>query len=417
MKNMGENIFEKNILQCMKLKGIETKTALLEVIAKELGDPDPKDYAKQNKSNFINMLKGRRTLQYDYIVPLEKILGVSFARLLEGNMTEFIAKNDNVPYNKGFKYYAYMNDPELCKTELDMWLSTDIKALQTYSDGKYIATIKNVLAYDDEKPLVKVSGVLDRTDEFGKTFLDYVVEYNAVNVVIYLYEKYGLKYDGLTERMYARDRSTICFPFNNYIGLAQVVANIDDENLFYDIFDSYKKFICCGSYYGDIFSQNEYYKIILEHKHLFESLFAKREYRLTLLANEMMCKKIDSVIYRMSNPIINNVLDFALSDCNKYSEQIIGMLKFAIEHNDKLLKELRLTKNFFVNKDNKAIEKDGYYCNFCIAVNKKKIEKGGTIGDLIDKVNELNSEIVKLSSSANEQARNKNGNENLSTLR
>lgn len=47
----------------------------------------------------------------------------------------------------------------------------------------------------------------------------------------------------------------------------------------------------------------------------------------------------------------------------------------------------------------------------------KKIEKGGTISDLIDKVNELDSEIVKLSSSANEQARNKNGNENLSTLR
>ena len=35
--------------------------------------------------------------------------------------------------------------------------------------------------------------IISETDEFGKTFLDYVVEYRAVNGVRYLHDEYGIK--------------------------------------------------------------------------------------------------------------------------------------------------------------------------------------------------------------------------------
>ena len=45
----------------------------------------------------------------------------------------------------------------------------------------------NLLMATDGKPIIT------QTDEFEKTFLDYVVEYHSVNGVRYLYEEYGIK--------------------------------------------------------------------------------------------------------------------------------------------------------------------------------------------------------------------------------
>ena len=159
------NDLKKNIDHYMNLKGIKMYSHLLADIARELGikGQDTYEFANREKSNFSKMLKGERPLKYEFIIPLEKIFGVSLARLMDKNAYKLPVEKENVPFNKGFRYYAYLDDPQLYKNEFDLLLACD---------GKPIIT---------------------QTDEFGKTFLDYVVEYHSVNGVRYLHEEYGIK--------------------------------------------------------------------------------------------------------------------------------------------------------------------------------------------------------------------------------
>ena len=79
------NNLKKNIDQYMKLKGIKMYSHLLVNIAHELGVKGQEAYKFANieKSNFSKMLKGERPLKYEFIIPLEKIFGVSLARLMD----------------------------------------------------------------------------------------------------------------------------------------------------------------------------------------------------------------------------------------------------------------------------------------------------------------------------------------------
>ena len=70
---------KSNIDHYMELKGIKMYSHLLVDIAHELGITGQEAYkfADREKSNFSKMLKGERPLKYDFIIPLEKIFGVS----------------------------------------------------------------------------------------------------------------------------------------------------------------------------------------------------------------------------------------------------------------------------------------------------------------------------------------------------
>mgnify|MGYP001347277713 FL=1 len=72
---------KNNIDHYMELKGIKMYSHLLVDIAHELGinGQDAYKFANKEKSNFSKMLKEKRPLKYDFIIPLEKIFGVSLA--------------------------------------------------------------------------------------------------------------------------------------------------------------------------------------------------------------------------------------------------------------------------------------------------------------------------------------------------
>ena len=93
---------------------------LLHSIALQLGfkGQDAYDFANREKANFSKMLKGERPLKYEYIIPLEKIFGVSLARMLDEDSYKFPVEKELVPFIKGFRYYAYLDDKELYEKEL-----------------------------------------------------------------------------------------------------------------------------------------------------------------------------------------------------------------------------------------------------------------------------------------------------------
>lgn len=306
-------ILKENIDHYMQLKGIKKYSELLYQIARKLGRnvPESYEFVNKEKSNFSKMLKEERPLKYEFIVPLEKIFGVSLARLLDEEAYKLPVEKENVPFNKGFRYYAYLDDPKLYREEFDLLLT---------KDGKSILT---------------------QTDEFEKTFLDYVVEYHSVNGVRYLYEEYGIKLKWHFNYFeFRKDSGVTWLNFTNCIEFARLVASMDDADLFNDIYDSYNMFLGQGHYVSKdtIFCRDEYLEIILDNDNLFQSIFERKLYEFTALGSRVKQERqVEAISYCSINPIINNCLRYALQHLEKYRQRAIDILKFGRKHNTKIM--------------------------------------------------------------------------------
>ena len=309
----------------MNLKGIKRYSHLLVNIAHELGikGQDSYEFANKEKSNFSKMLKGERPLKYEFIIPLEKIFGVSLARLTDKEAYKLPAEKDNIPFNKGFRYYAYLDDPQLYKNEFDLLLA---------NDGKSIIT---------------------QTDEFGKTFLDYVVEYHSVNGVKYLYEEYGIKLKWYYNQFeFRRDKGITWVNFENSIEFARLVASIKDVELFNNIYDSYNMFYACGYYdVGScIFANSDFIELILDNEDIFKSIFEEKKYVFELGNIAKRKKQVQSITYYSINPIINNCLRHALKNLDKYKQRALAILKFGIDYNRKKAANIDFTNCYICNE-------------------------------------------------------------------
>jgi len=312
---------EENINHYMRLKGIKKHTDLLRNIAGQLGYKGKAayDFANREKANFSKMLKGKRSLKYGFIVPLEKIFGVSLARLLEEKAYKLPVEKGNVTFNKGFRYYAYLDDEELYEKEFDILLA---------KDGKSILT---------------------NTDEFGKSFLDYVVEYNAVNGVKYLHKEYGIKIKHYHNQFeFNKEKGFIYIDFNNSVEFARLVASMNDVQLFNDIFDSYHMFFTNGHYGGNIsmFCNSEYLEILLDNDNIFNSLFEFRKYELDI------CNKNENLntTFCSFNPILNNCLNYAIKHLDKYREKVLKILNFGLDNIDRIKKIVNVHDCYMVGE-------------------------------------------------------------------
>ncbi len=359
------NSLKNNIDHYMKLKGIKMYSHLLIKIANELGikGQEAYEFANKEKSNFSKMLKEERPLKYEFIIPLEKIFGVSLARLLDEDAYKLPIEKDNVPFSKGFEYYAYLDDPKLYKKELDL--------LTTRSGHS----------------------IISRIDEFENSFLDYVVEYNSINAVRYLHDEYGIKIKWYHNHFQSKKTNDLIFiNFKNLIEFARLVASMNDAQLFYDIFDSYNMFLTNGHYGSEecIFCQDEFLEIILDNDDLFHSMFQIKPYEYKLGNIEKRKCQVDSITYNLINPIINNCLRYTLNHLDKYKNQAIEILKFGIDYNSQKLSEIVFDECYICNELGglKNYRNNDYY-DIVIFVDTKVNDK--EIAALINKLPKFNS--------------------------
>ena len=236
---------EENIKHYMELKGIRFYTELLVDIAHHLNirGNDAYKFADREKANFSKMLKGERPLKYEFIIPLEQIFGVSLARMINRDAYKLPLEKENVPFDKGFRYYAYVDNPELYKKELAVLLTKSGES------------------------------VLSQTDEFEKTFLDYVVEYNAINGIRFLHDNYHLKIR-FYNNQFDTEPKGIFWVHDKGIELARMISNMGDVELFNDIYDSRYMMASSGYYLPEtIFAQDEFAEIVLDNKELLKSIY------------------------------------------------------------------------------------------------------------------------------------------------
>lgn len=341
---------KKNVDSYMQLKGIKMYSHLLIDIAHQLGIHGNEAYifAEKEKANFSKMLKGQRPLKYEFIVPLEKIFGVSLARLLEENAYKLPVEKENVPFNKGFRYYAYLDNSDLYKNEFNKLLAKDGKS------------------------------ILNNTDEFGKTFLDYLVEYQAVNGVRYLHDEYGISLKWYYNHFdFKKEKGIIWCNFENAIGFARLVASMNDSELFNDIYDSYNMFFTNGHYGGtdSVFYSPDYLEILLDNKIIFDSLFEIKKYDLNLGNIYKRKLKTDVLTYYSINPILNNCLNYALKHLDKYKAQALEILSFGIRHNKEIATQIDMNSCYICNELGgvKSFKDDNFY-ECVIIVNDSNIK-------------------------------------------
>lgn len=319
-KNMTD--LEKNINHYMDIKGIKMYTHLLVAIAHELGIKGQKayDFANQEKANFSKMLKGQRPLKYEFIIPLEKIFGVSLARMKNPNSYKLPLDKDNIPYSKGFRYYAYLDDPELYKKEL-----------------------VNLLTKTGENTLTQ-------TDEFGKTFLDYVVEYNSINGIRFLKDTYHLKLK-FGDNQFDTVPKGMFWLHDKGIELARIVANSGDVKLFTDIYDPYYQFALGFYSHNSIYCQDDYFEILLDHEELYKTIFEIKKYEYKLTRHQKKTLGKDTQSFSSINPVINGVLGFCLRNLSKYKKQAVEILKFGATHNRSVMNGLEDSFDYYVTDE------------------------------------------------------------------
>lgn len=317
----------------MGIQGIRKYSNLLRKIGIELGYKDNvlDDFPKYAKSNFSKVLKGERTLNIDYVVPLEKIFGVPLARMLDSESYKLPMNKEEVPFIKGFKYYAYKDDKNLYEDELSK-------------------------LHDKQN-----RSIICNPDEFGKYFLDYVVEYNSVNAIRFIHDKYHIKLKWYHNQFEIQPKGTIYMNFENSIYLARMIVNMNDVDLFNDIYDTYNMFISNGHYGGPsgVFEQEDFLKIILDNKKLFDSIFIKRQYEYKLSKREEEKLHKNKIVINTANPIINGCLRCALNHIDKYKKEAIRLLKYGIENNNEVLTHLNRINHYYMLNDLGGLIMDG----------------------------------------------------------
>ncbi len=334
---MSNLYLKKEIIKYyMELKGIRKNIDLLKMIGRELNFKDKvfDDFIKTSEGNFSKMINGKRSLNSEYIVPLEKIFGAPIAKIIDPDAYKFINIED-VPYSKNSKYYAYKDEMDLYLNELDKLFD------------------KNG------------NPIIFNYDEYGKCFIDYVGEFHAVNGLMYLYNKLHLKMKWADDYFRTNPEISTCV-IKNTIALTNLVANLNDAEIFFDIYDTYNMFITNGHYGGEqsLFNKKEFSEIILNNEILFDNIFIKKEYKHTCSNIEIRKLKLEEYTICTINPIINNCLKFAIDNIDKYKKQALQILEFAVKHNNEVIKRLNIKDKYYPTSDlggiydNKGIVQD-----------------------------------------------------------
>ncbi len=303
---------KENIDRYMALKGIKHYSMLLRDIGKRMGitGGDLDIFVAQQKGNFSKMLKGERPLNHDYYIPLEEIFGVPMAKLLNhGAYLESIDKDD-VPFVKGFRYYAHKDDKALYE-ELDK--------MSTKDGGE----------------------IIFNSDEYDRFFLDYLIEYHSCNGIRYLVEKKDFHYDGAGMCQYVCNGNLAIFA-SLPIEIAKLVIESDEPRLFDKIYDPFIPDLFYPSKSKNcLYTQDGFLEALASSDKVLGSIFKERVYLFEEVNKGVHPKDGIKKDIHILNPLVNLCLGYCIKHLNEHKTQAKGILQFGKSYNRHVLDEVR----------------------------------------------------------------------------
>ena len=315
-KEMAENKItdlEMNICKYMDIKEIKYYSELLKMIGAELGMnyQERIDFAAKQKSNFSKMLKGERPLERKFIEPLEKILGVSLAKLTCEYSYDLPLDESDIPFIKGFRYYAHKDDPKL------------------YEELDKMCTLEG-------------NPILSNTDEYEKGFLDYLVEYQAINGIRFLSEKHNFVVEPYGQTlMFSSNtlyRNMFCA---NYMEVAKLIIRSSDSKLFNKVFNNFECMVLSPWVDDNLWcKKEEFIDEVINNEKIFESIFKINNYSFDAINRGCNPKDGKKPDIKLINPLIECCLDYALKNLAYYKDQALKILNFAMSYNKEIIHTL-----------------------------------------------------------------------------
>ena len=182
-------------------------------------------------------------------------------------------------------------------------------------------------------------------------------------------------------------------PFDNKIGFARLVASMNDADLFFNIYDSYRLFFSNGHYGGkdSLFNSDVYQILLMDNPHLFEKLFEIKHYEYEYPQRDITGMKVMKIKHAdIPNPILNKCLDYALRHTDRYSRQAKRILEFGIEYNADVIGKFGSLDIFNPGDDLGGITsfKDRDFLSFMIMTYEPKV-KDRELVSLIERLPKL----------------------------
>ena len=307
---------------------IEDDFELLLRMAKVLKLPEPHIYALNERADFNRMLEGEISIKKEYIRPLERIFGISIARLVEEDNHDD-RNQDFLPYLKGFRYYVYKDDPKLYEEEF-----------------------KNIMTMDMAHP------VITNYDEFGHTFFDYVVLYRALNAIKFLRKNYNLRATPASKKYFEIDvnGSRFMLPIRDKLEVAKLLLEKEEYALFYEIFDFTNYQYRLHFETDSVYNSNRVPELLLSTVEGYASLYQMYENKHTEVNPHVNVSLAKSGVVKRVNPLINKCLEYGLKHLDKYRMHVVRILDFGIQYNTDLLEKCR---NLYGYSDNQ-LHMNGY---------------------------------------------------------
>lgn len=314
---------QQRIDKLMKQNNIDTYITLLRKIFKcSVRDESKTDvqWATNQKSNFTNMLKGKRPFTVEMILGLEHVLHTSMDSII-----------NDLPYNERYQPRG-----------LEYTVACDAFSEYLKLDGET----------DDE-----AVNILRNTDEYNKSLLDYIIKYRSVNGIRFLCEKHNFFFNPMNN-MFNADSSMpiICGNYDSApMEIAKLLAEKEETDLFIEIFDPFyetSRYVDTDRY---LYNKKEFVRTVLTSGKVLQKMLSSKEIPIKDANRGLVSYGYDFDDVSFINPLLMLLLQEAVNQGNyTYIKQIVDFgrdfnkkqLQFIQERrSEKQLKNIRVDES------------------------------------------------------------------------
>lgn len=316
---------KEKFLSVIKEKGYESIVDLMIDVESVILGSKEKGYAKATSNkNYSNMISGTNGKDFsrEYIVALEKVLDMKFIDMI----TPTRDFKPTLQYDS-LRTIAYANDYDKTKEF----------ALKT--------------SHDDQ--------IIFNSDEYNKFFIDYIIEYKAINCLRYIVEADNIRL-GFNDNFTSDNGRNHLFTYRSHeqlpIEIANLICEFDDAELFNRMFDSFTSIRFSSFDNKNVYETEDFAKGILKTNKILESLFETKELDIDEV-NSVHGTSFDRK-GKYANMLLNTALKVGMKDPIKYEEVLVKILNKAYYINRDIVNFLKQYEDQFKIDDKGFVKVD-----------------------------------------------------------